>query len=94
MNENTCFTTINVLYLVSILPLIYYKSCLLMKMIISTLFSCAEYESPDITEFVGEVNNAPPKNSVAKLCVEDPVSVSRKYSLKFHAFFHQKARRF
>ena len=40
-------------------------------------FSCAEYESPDITEFVRKVNDAPPKYSVAKLCVEDPVSVSR-----------------
>ena len=52
-------------------------------------FSCAEYESPDITEFVRKVNDAPPKYSVAKLCVEDPVSVSRKYSLKFHAIFHE-----
>ena len=52
-------------------------------------FSCAEYESPDITEFVRKVNDAPPKYSVAKLCVEDPVSVSRKYSLKFHAFFRE-----
>ena len=49
-------------------------------------FSCAEYESPDITEFVRKVNDTPPKYSVSKLCVEDPVSVSRKYSLKFHAF--------
>ena len=48
-------------------------------------FSCAEYESPDIMQFVCKVNDA----SVAKLCVEDPVSVSRKYSLKFHAFFHE-----
>ena len=52
-------------------------------------FSCAEYESPDITDFVQKINDAPPKYSVAKLCVEDPVSVSRKFSLKFHAFFHQ-----
>ena len=52
-------------------------------------FSCAEYESPDITEFVRKVNDASPKYNVAKLCVEDPVSVSRKYSLKFHAFFRE-----
>ena len=52
-------------------------------------FSCAEYESPDITEFVRKVNDAPPKYNVAKLCVEDPVSVSRKYSLKFLSFFRE-----
>ena len=38
-------------------------------------FSCAEYESPDITEFVRKVNDAPPKYSVAKLCVEDPENI-------------------
>ena len=52
-------------------------------------FSCAKYESPDIMEFVCKVNDAPPKYSVAKLCVENPVSVSRKYSLKFYAFFRE-----
>ena len=49
-------------------------------------FSCAENESPDITEFLREVNDVPPSYNIGKLCVEDPVSVSRKFSLKFHAF--------
>ena len=50
-------------------------------------FSCAEYESPDITEFLMKVNNVPPSYNIGKLCVKDPISVSRKFSLKFHAFF-------
>ena len=52
-------------------------------------FSCAEYESPDITEFLRKVNDVPPSYNIGKLCVEDPVSVSRKFSLKFHAFFRK-----
>ena len=52
-------------------------------------FSCAEYESPDITEFLRKVNDVPPSYNIGKLCVEDPVSVSRKFSLKFHAFFNK-----
>ena len=52
-------------------------------------FSCAEYESPDITEFLMKVNNASTNCDIGKLCVEDPISVSRKFSLKFHAFFRK-----
>ena len=52
-------------------------------------FSCAEYESPDITEFLRKVNNVPPSYNMGKLCVEDPISVSRKFSLKFHAFLRK-----
>ena len=48
-----------------------------------TLFSCAEYESPDITEFLMKVNNVPPSYNIGKLCVEDPISVSRKFSMPF-----------
>ena len=48
-------------------------------------FSCAEYESTDITEFFWKVNDVPPSYNIGKLCVEDPVSVSRK----FHAFFNK-----
>ena len=51
-------------------------------------FSCAEYESPDIAEYLRIVNNVPDKYSINKLCNEDPVSVSRQFSHKFHAFFH------
>ena len=51
-------------------------------------FSCAEYESPDIAEYLRLVNNVPDKYSINKLCTEDPVSVSRQFSHKFHAFFN------
>ena len=50
-------------------------------------FSCAEYESPDITEYLWRVNDVSPSYDIGKLCTEDPISVSRKFSLKFHAFF-------
>ncbi len=53
----------------------------------SLTFSCAEYESPDITEYLRRVNNISSTYNIGKLCTEDPVSVSRKFSLKFHAFF-------
>ena len=50
-------------------------------------FSCAEYESPDITEFLRRVNDVSSGYNIGKLCMEDPISVSRQFSLKFHAFF-------
>ena len=55
-------------------------------------FSCAEYESPDITEYPRRVNNVPPSYNIGRLCTEDPISVSRKFSLKFHAFFRKVIR--
>ena len=51
-------------------------------------FSCAEYESPDITEYLRRVNDVSASYDIGKLCTDDPISVSRKFSLKFHAFFH------
>ena len=36
-----------------------------------------------------KVNNVPPSYNIGKLCVEDPISASRKFSLKFHAFFRK-----
>ncbi len=48
--------------------------------------SCSEYESPDITQFLRKVNDVPPSYNIGKLCTEDPVSVSRKFSSKFHSF--------
>ena len=51
-------------------------------------FSCAEYESPNITEYLRRVNDVSASYDIGKLCTEDPISVSRKFSLKFHAFFH------
>ena len=51
-------------------------------------FSCAEYESPDITDYLRTVNSVSASYDLGKLCTEDPISVSRKFSLKFHAFFN------
>ena len=50
-------------------------------------FSCAEYESHDIIAYLRTVNNVPDSYNNGKLCTEDPVSVSRQFSNKFHAFF-------
>ena len=43
-------------------------------------FSCAEYESPDIENYLRKVNDFPPSYNVGKLCTEDPISVSRKFN--------------
>ena len=53
-----------------------------------TLFltlSCAEYDSIEMSTYLRKVNNVSDK--LAKLCIEDPISVSRKFSQKFHDFF-------
>ena len=50
-------------------------------------FSCAEYESADIANYLRNLNNVSPTYNIGKLCTEDPISVSRKFSLKFHDFF-------
>ena len=50
-------------------------------------FSCDEYESADIENYLRKINNVPPSYNIGKLCTEDPISVSRKFSLKLHAFF-------
>ena len=52
-------------------------------------FSCAEYDSEDIERYLRKVNDIPAGYSSNKLCVEDPVSVSRKYSQQFHALFNE-----
>ena len=52
-------------------------------------FSYAEYESPEITEYLRRVNNVSSSYNIGRLCTEDPISVSRKFSLKFHAFFRK-----
>ena len=52
-------------------------------------FSCAEYESPDIQNYLRKVNDVPPSYNIEKLCTEDPISVSRKFSQKFHSFFQR-----
>ena len=50
-------------------------------------FSCAEYEASDITNYLRRVNNVPSSYDIGRLCAEVPISVSRQFSLKFHAFF-------
>jgi len=49
-------------------------------------FSCAEYDSPDIAAYLHKVNYVPASYPIGKLCAEDPISVSRKFSKKFHDF--------
>ena len=36
-------------------------------------FSCAEYESPDITEYLRRVNDVSASYNIGKLCTEDPI---------------------
>ena len=52
-------------------------------------FSCAEYESADIVEYLKKVNGIPLDQKVnsGKLCTQDPVSVTRQFSHKFNSFF-------
>ena len=51
------------------------------------IFSCAEYDSKDIANYLHKINNVPFNHPIGKLCAEDPISVSRKFSKKFHDFF-------
>jgi len=43
------------------------------------MFSCAEYDSPDIKAYLCKVNNVSDSYPITKLCMEDPISVSRKF---------------
>ena len=52
------------------------------------MFSCVEYESPEIDAYLRKVNDIPNNYPIGKLCCEDPISVSRKFSQKFHTFFN------
>ena len=59
---------------------------------LSLTFSCVEYDSHDIADYLKTVNNVPEGSDVGKLCTEDPedpISVSRQFSLKFHTFFNK-----
>ena len=54
-----------------------------------TLFltlSCAKYESPDIERYLRKVNNVTDFYPIGRLCTEDLISVSRKFSQKFREF--------
>ena len=50
--------------------------------------SCAEYDSLEIATYLRKVNNVSDSYPTGKLCAEDPISVSRKFSQKFHDFFN------
>ena len=50
--------------------------------------TCAEYDSADISQYLRKVNNVPQSYNIARLCTEDPISVSRQFSYKFHDFFN------
>ena len=52
-------------------------------------FSCAEYSSEDIKEYLHKVNTVPPSYNTGKLCTEDPISVLRQLSLKFNEMFNK-----
>ena len=45
-------------------------------------FSCAEYDSPDISTDLRKVNSVADTYPIGRLCCEDPISVSRKFSPK------------
>ena len=51
-------------------------------------FSCAEYDSEHISRYLRKVNDQPASYPISKLCTEDPVSVSRKFSQHFHDLFN------
>ncbi len=50
-------------------------------------FSCAEYKSPEILGYLKKVNDVPDNYPSGRLCTEDPISVSHRFSQKFHSFF-------
>ena len=55
-----------------------------------TLFltlSCAEYNSLEIATYLRKVNDVSDSYLIGKLCTEDPISVLRKISQKYHDFF-------
>ena len=49
--------------------------------------SCAEYESLEISTYLRKVNDVPDIYPIGKVCTEDPILVSRRFSQKFHDFF-------
>ena len=54
----------------------------------SSSHSAVQNMTPLISQHTSEkLNNVPSEYDIGKLCTEDPISVSRKFSLKFHAFF-------
>ena len=49
--------------------------------------SCAEYNSVDIDRYLRKVNQVADSYPIERLCIEDSISVSRKFAQKFHDFF-------
>ena len=65
--------------------------CMLREFGPPTLFvtlSCAEYDNEHISRYLRKVNDVPESYSISRLCTEDPISVSRKFSANFHALFN------
>ena len=55
-----------------------------------TLFltlSCAKYYSDEIHRYLRKVNPDADSYPIERLCIEDPISLSCKFSQKFHDFF-------
>ena len=52
-----------------------------------TLFLTLSCASQEIATYLRKVNDVSDGYPIGKLCTEDPVSVSRKFSQKFHDFF-------
>ena len=50
-------------------------------------FSCAEYDSVEIGRYLRKVNEVAPSYPLQRLCTEDPISVSRKFTQTFRDFF-------
>ena len=66
--------------------------CMLREYGPPTLFitlSCAEYESVEISNYLRKMNDVLDSYPIGKLCTEDSISVSRKFSQKFHDFFNK-----
>ena len=43
-------------------------------------FSCAKYDSVEIGRYLRKVNKVAPSYPIQRLCTEDPISVSRKFT--------------
>ena len=57
--------------------------CMLREFGPPTLFltlGCAEYDSEHISRYVRNINDVPQSYSISRLCMEDPILVSRKFS--------------
>ena len=48
--------------------------------------SCAEHDSEEIATYLKKVNNMSDNYPIGRLYTEDPLSVPRKFSQKFHDF--------